>query len=175
MGERFQCPRDMLPLPQQGGVPCSDELDIMVLKDNWFTALSQDEHGQLVFVTGREDLAEFRLSGKLKVKVEICWPYQSDETGMPAEHDGAMIAEIEPKLRRIMERDKLAILTGNYTGGGKKYWIFYTRHLPTFGERLNECLASYETLPLEILCEEDPSWEEYLDMLTLQRQDSEEE
>lgn len=147
----------------------------MVLKDNWFTALSQDDNGQLVFVTGRQNLEEFRHSGKLKIKVEIRWPYEADESGMPAEQDGALIADIEPKLRRIMERDKLAILTGNYTGGGNKYWIFYTRHLPTFGERLNECLAPYKTLPLDILCEEDPEWEEYLDMLTLQSQSSDDE
>lgn len=147
----------------------------MVLKDNWFTALSQEDNGQLVFVTGRLDLEGFRLSGKLKVRVEIRWPYEADETGMPAASDGALIAEIEPQLRRIMERDKLAILTGNYTGGGNKYWVFYTRHLPSFGERLNECLAPYKTLPLDILCEEDPNWEEYMDMLSLEQQSSAEE
>ncbi|KGN70162.1 DUF695 domain-containing protein [Porphyromonas sp. COT-239 OH1446] len=145
----------------------------MKLTDNWFTSLSEGKNGQLVFVTGRLELEEFMQSKKLRVRVEIKWPYSADEVGMPDESTGALIAEIEPKLRRIMERDKLAILTGNYTGAGEKYWVFYTRHLPSFGERLNECLAPYETLPLEILCEEDPDWEEYLDLLSLNTPDIE--
>lgn len=139
----------------------------MKLTDQWFTALSQSETGQLVLVTGRQDLEAFRATGSLKVRVDITWPYEADTEGMPSERDAELIAEIEPKLRRIMERNKLAILTGNYTGGGSKYWVFYTRHLPTFGQRLNDCLAEYETLPLEIYCEEDPEWEEYTDMLSM--------
>lgn len=145
----------------------------MKLTDNWFTSLSEDEEGRLIFITGRLDLDEFRLSRKLKVCVEIRWPYERDTEGMPLEEDAALIAEIEPLLRKAMEKDKLAILTGNYTGGGEKYWVWYTRHLPTFGERLNEVLAPYKTLPLEIACTEDEDWEEYLDMLSMQTHDEE--
>lgn len=147
----------------------------MKLSDNWFTALSVADNGGLVFVTGRLDLEDFRLSRKLKVRVDIRWAYNSDSEGMPDERDGELIAELEPLLRKVMERDKLAILTGNYTGGGEKYWIWYTRHLPTFGERLNEVLAPYPTLPLDIHCEEDEDWEEYLDMLSMQSDEGDDE
>lgn len=140
----------------------------MKLTDKWFTSLSESDRGELIFITGRLDLEDFRLSQKLKVRVDIRWQYTPDSEGMPDEHHAHLIAEIEPLLRRAMERDKLAILTGNYTGAGEKNWIWYTRHLPTFGERLNEVLSPYETLPLEIHCEEDSLWEEYLDMLDLQ-------
>lgn len=145
----------------------------MKLSDKWFTALSEAESGGLVFVTGRLELEEFRLSRKLKVRVDIRWPYQHDDEGMPSEQDAELIAELEPLLRKAMERDKLAILTGNYTGGGEKNWIWYTRHLPTFGERLNAVLAPYPTLPLDIHCEEDEDWEEYLDMLSMQASEDE--
>lgn len=139
----------------------------MKLSDNWFTSLSEGEGGNLIFVTGRLELEGFRLSRKLRVRVEIKWPYEADSVGMPAERDAELIAELEPLLRRAMEKDKLAILTGNYTGCGEKYWVWYTRHLPTFGERLNAVLEPYPTLPLEIHCEEDEGWEEYLDMLSM--------
>ena len=43
---------------------------------------------------------------------------------MPLDEDANLIAEIEPLLRKGMEKDKLAILTGNYTGGGAKYWVW---------------------------------------------------
>lgn len=143
----------------------------MKLTDNWVTSLSQNEAGQLIFITGRLDLEDFRLSRKLKVCVEIRWSYSADSEGMPEEEDAHLISEIEPLLRKAMEKDKLAILTGNYTGGGEKYWVWYTRHLPTFGERLNAVLAPYKTLPLEIECTEDEDWDEYLDMLSMQMSD----
>ena len=75
----------------------------------------------------------------------------------------------------LWRRTSVAILTGNYTGGGQKDWTFYTRHLPSFGERLNECLAPYPMLPLEIHCEEDPDWSDYHEMLALEADDSDED
>lgn len=145
----------------------------MILSDKWFTSIGEDEAGRLVFITGRLELEAFRLSRKLKVCVEISWSYEADEEGMPEAEDASLIQEIEPLLRRAMERDKLAILTANYTGGGLKTWVWYTRHLPTFGERLNSVLLPYKVLPLEIECTEDEDWQEYLDMLSLQSEDEE--
>ena len=145
----------------------------MKLTDDWFTALSYSEAGQLVFVTVRRGLDEFIASRKLKVRVDISLPYDADKEGMPSEESSVLIEEIEPLLRRVMERDKLAILMGNYTGAGQKDWVFYTRHLPTFGERLNECLAPFPTLPLQIHCEEDPDWDDYHEMLALEQDDEE--
>ena len=78
----------------------------MKLTDNWFTSLSQNEEGNLIFVTGRLDLEEFRLSRKLKICVEIKWSYLSDAEGMPLDEDANLIAEIEPLLRKGMEKDK---------------------------------------------------------------------
>lgn len=140
----------------------------MKLSDKWFTALSEDEKGSLIFVNGRQELDEFRLSGKMKIRIEIRWPYEADEQGLPTESASLLIDEIEPLIRKAMEKDKLAIMTGNYTGSGMKYWVYYARTERVFGERLNAVLEPYETLPLEIECEIDTDWEEYLDMLSMQ-------
>ena len=147
----------------------------MILTDDWFTSVSHTEEGAIVLLTVRKGLTQFIESGKLRVRVDIAWPYTAEPDGMPDEETARLIEEIEPKLRRIMEKDKLAILTGNYTGGGQKDWIFYTRHLPSFGERLNECLAPYPTLPLEIQCQEDEDWSDYHEMLTLESDDTDED
>ena len=72
-------------------------------------------------------------------------------------------------MAKAMEKDKLAILTGVYTGGGEKTWIFYTRTVRVFGERLNEALESFELLPIEIYTEVDPEWDEYLDMYEMKQ------
>ncbi len=139
----------------------------MKLSDKWFSALSQNDEGQLVIVTGRDDLMEFVHSGKFKERAEITWKFEGDAQGMPSEELSQQMEEIEAALRKAMEKDKLAILTGVYTGGNQKTWVFICRTVKVFGERLNEALASFDLLPIEIYTEKDPGCEEYLDMLEM--------
>ncbi len=137
----------------------------MKLSDVWFTALSQNEEGQIITISGRDELDEFIQSGKYKERVEITWKYDGDEKGMPSESVGELMESVEGTLRKAMEKkDKLAIMTSIYTGGNEKVWVFYTRTVRVFGERLNEALASFELLPISIYTEIDNDWEEYKDM-----------
>lgn len=141
----------------------------MRLSNEWFTALSEDEAGRLVTVSGRDELTEFVQSGKFKERVEITWKYEGDEKGMPDEELAEKMETVQETLRKAMEKDKLSILTGIYTGSGEKVWVYYTRTVRVFGERLNEALASFELLPLSIYTEVDPEWEEYLDMYEMKQ------
>lgn len=139
----------------------------MRLSNEWFTALSENEEGQLVTVAGRLELGEFVQSGKFKERVEITWKYEGDDKGMPTDELAEKMEAVQETLRKAMEKDKLSILTGVYTGGSEKIWIYYTRTTRVFGERLNESLASFELLPISIYTEIDPEWDEYLDMLEM--------
>ena len=141
----------------------------MRLSNEWFTALSEDEDGHLVTVSGRDELTEFIQSGKFKERVEITWKYEGDEKGMPGEELAEQMETVEETLKKAMEKDKLSILTAVYTGAGEKIWVFYTRTVRVFGERLNEALASFELLPISIYTEVDPEWEEYLDMYEMKQ------
>ena len=57
----------------------------MRLSDVWFTALSENESGQMITVYGRDELNEFTESGKFKERVEITWKYEGDGRGLPSE------------------------------------------------------------------------------------------
>ena len=140
----------------------------MKLTDNWFIALSENEKGEMVIVKGRKDLAEFCESKKLKDRVEITWTYQPDGKGLPKEDDAELIETVEEVLRKAMEKDKLAIMTSSYTGGAEKIWVYYSRAMHVFSERLNEALAEFEQLPIKIYVEKDIDWDEYNDMLSMQ-------
>ena len=86
----------------------------MVLTDKWCTTIASDDSGAVVIMNGRLDLEAFRLSGKLKHRIEIRLPYEADEKGMPTREAERIIAQVDDLLRPKMERDKLAILTGNH-------------------------------------------------------------
>lgn len=136
----------------------------MILTDNWFSTMGETDEGHPIFITGRDDLDEFRLSGKLNERVEIYWKYTPEHNAMPSDKDGELMDEVQTVLRRTMERDKLAVLTGVYVGGGERTLVFYTRTSRVFGERLNEALAPYPTLPITLYVENDPEWNEYMEM-----------
>lgn len=141
----------------------------MRLSNEWFTALSEDEDGHLVTVSGRDELTEFIQSGKFKERVEITWKYEGDEKGMPMDALAEQMENVQETLRKAMEKDKFSILTAVYTGAGEKIWVFYTRTVRVFGERLNEALAPFDLLPISIYTEVDPEWEEYLDMYEMKQ------
>lgn len=134
----------------------------MQLTDKWFTAISENEDGSYTFISGRTDIDNFINSGKMKDRVEVTWHYEKDEKGAPGNDKEAAIMEaVQDRLQQAMEKDKLAILTGVYTGQGKREMIFITRNVPAFGNRLNETLADLPQLPIEIYAEQDPDNEEY--------------
>ena len=78
-----------------------------------------------------------------------------------------MMEEVGDKLRAAMEKDKLAIVTGVYTGQGKRETNFICRNLEAFGQRLNDTLSEYPQLPIVINAYDDPENEEYKELLEL--------
>lgn len=144
----------------------------MTLTDKWFTALSDNEDGTYTFISGRSDIEAFIEQGKLGERVEVTWHYAKDEKGLPADDREAQVMEaVEERLRKAMEKDRLAILTGIYTGQGKREWIFITRSTTAFGQRLNEALTGLPQLPIEIYAEADPHNDEYRQLLDIRGED----
>lgn len=144
----------------------------MKLGDIWFSAIAEAESSDhMIIVSGRTEIEPFIQSGKFKERVEITWKYEADSKGLPHEETGKLMEEVQTVLKRALEKDKLAIFTGIYTGDGERTWVFYTRNIPAFGRTLNEALEPFETLPITIYTEKDPEWNEYREMCELQGQD----
>ncbi|MBP5717321.1 MAG: DUF695 domain-containing protein [Bacteroidales bacterium] len=140
----------------------------MVLTDNWFTALSDNEDGTFTFISGRTNIEAFVQSGKLRERMEVVWTYKADDKGLPADDaEATLMEEVGDKLRAAMEKDKLAIVTGIYTGQGQREINFICRNIEAFGARLNETLANYPQLPIVVNAYDDPENEEYKELLDL--------
>ena len=67
-------------------------------------------------------------------------------------------------LIMVTGKDPVAVMTGVYTGDGRRDWVFYARNTHTFEKRFNVALASFDLLPISIHAEPDPDWEEYDEM-----------
>ncbi len=136
----------------------------MKLSNDWFSGVAEADNNCPIFISGRDNLTEFRLSEKFKERVEIYWNYQPTHNGMPSETEASLMEQVQNALQAVMEKDKLAILTGIYTGNNERTWVFYTRTSRVLGERLNEALATFELLPIKLYVEHDLDWNEYQEM-----------
>ncbi len=120
-------------------------------------------------VTGRDDVSTFRNNPRFHIRVTVSWQYGS--CGMPSETDAKTMEIATDAFHSILTKDPVAVMTGIYTGAGRRDWVFYTLSTNIFNKKLNEAFSTLPLLPLEITAENDSSWEEYHEMCTLSKQE----
>ena len=84
---------------------------------------------------------------------------------MPSDDDADKMKVMEDALVEAMELDLQAVLAFVYTGQNQKEWHWYSTDIQESGKRINEALASFDKLPIELSFEDDPDWTEYNSVL----------
>lgn len=139
----------------------------MTKDSDWWTSPTESENGNIIMVTGRRDVDEFRRNPKFCIRVEVTFKYEGDASGMPDESTARVMEEVHDALACEFVKDPVAVLTGIYTGDGERNWVFYTLSTHIFGKKLNQALADMPLLPITIYTENDPDWNEYAEMKEL--------
>ncbi|MDE6717671.1 MAG: DUF695 domain-containing protein [Muribaculaceae bacterium] len=134
------------------------------MKERWWTAPTESESGATVLVTGRDYMDEIMAKGKFPYRVTVSWDYNRLPDGMPEDADAVMMEKATDAMQEEFRKDKVAYMTGIYTGDGRRDWVFYTGNLNIFGKVFNRALADLDTMPLLIEAESDPEWNEYREM-----------
>lgn len=136
----------------------------MKAPDKWWSFPAEGEKGQRVIVTGRDGMDPFIEKGKYIYRIDIEWEYNALPDGMPEDGDAELMGEATDCMLETFHKDPVGIMTGIYTGEGKRTWVFYAQNLRVFGNVLNRALADLPTMPLVIEASEDRDWEEYREM-----------
>lgn len=135
--------------------------------DIWWTSPLEDEDGNRIIVTGRGEVDKFRNDPRCTIRITITLPYASDAEGMPTAEESKTLDEVLERMQAELKKDPVAVLTGIYTGAGKREMVFYAKSTHIFNKKLNAALAELPLLPLEITAENDPEWAEYDEMREL--------
>ena len=136
----------------------------MKLTEDFWTYPAETESGNTLIVTGRDNIDSVRESGKYPYRVTVSWDYTPLPDGFPDKETATLMEQADEALRNETRKDHAAVITGIYTGDGRRDWVFYTRSLHIFRNILNRALADLPLLPLSIEAVEDPEWEEYREM-----------
>lgn len=132
--------------------------------DKWWTYPAESDDGKTIIVTGRDDIEKWQKPGKFPVRVTVSWDYEAKDDGMPTDKDANLMEEATDALLSEFKKDKCAVMSGIYTGNGRRDWVFYTHNLNIFGKVFNRALENVAEMPLKFDASEDPEWEEYHEM-----------
>lgn len=132
--------------------------------DRWWSYPAEGDDSRTIIVTGRDNVEKWQKPGKFPVRVSVSWDYEPLPDGMPCDADAELMDEATNALLDEFNRDKSAVMTGIYTGCGRRDWVFYTYSLNIFGKVFNRALAEVAEMPLKFDAADDPEWEEYREM-----------
>lgn len=132
--------------------------------DKWWSYPADGENGKTVIVSGHDGIDKFRENGKYIYRIDVSWRYNALSSGMPEDADAELMEQATDALQAAFTKDKVAVMTGIYTGDGRRDWVFYTKNLHIFSIVFNKALETLDAMPLEISASEDPGWEEYSEM-----------
>lgn len=132
--------------------------------DKWWTYPAESDDGKTIIVTGRDGIEKWQKPGKFPVRVTVSWDYEAKDDGMPYDEDANLMEEATDALLSEFRKDKCAVMSGIYTGNGRRDWVFYTHNLNIFGKVFNRALENVADMPLKFDASEDPDWEEYNEM-----------
>ncbi len=140
----------------------------MPQKNEWFTVPAAGENGKTVIVTGRLDVEDYRSRERNSIRVEVSMSYKpAGEFGFPDDETAKLLEEATEAMQKAQKGNKAALMTGIFTGAGRRDWVFYTFSTDVFGSFLNRALADLPILPLEIYAENDPEWAAYDEMISV--------
>jgi hypothetical protein len=119
-----------------------------------------------VLIRYRPHLQNFIETGLYRYRMDIIWEYApKDETLLPDGIALDLMEQVEDALVAIMEEDNQTLLAFAITGDNERWWAWYTTDVDIAGERLNIALAKFDPLPITIVSNDDPDWEEYTGVL----------
>ena len=136
----------------------------MAMENVYWSYPCETESGRRIIVTGRDNIDKYKESGKYIYRINVYWDYNSLPDGMPEAADADLMERATDAFENELAKDKAAVLTGIYTGDGRRDWVFYTTSLFIFQKIFNRALEPLETIPLVVEAQEDPEWQEYADM-----------
>lgn len=97
------------------------------MAEEWWTAPAESQDGRLIMVSGRKDVQSFRANPRFKIRIEVSWVYSAaPDAAMPDDETAQIMEEATDALQTVLKADPVAVMTGIYTGAGRRDWIFYT-------------------------------------------------
>ncbi|MCA6062757.1 DUF695 domain-containing protein [Thalassolituus marinus] len=131
----------------------------MLANNRWIRA-SGSLHDKPISIQYREDWETVRDADHMEICVQIAWQADSvdDSTGFPALSEQSRILTFSEHLQQQLEPAGNALVSMVIAHDGVNQWIIYCRDLEVLKEGLNQIPTGEGLYPIEVVADEDPSW-----------------
>lgn len=134
--------------------------------DDTWTNATGDYAGQPLLVRLRSRLRPLAGHPELPYRLSIRWRYRpTGAHGMPSEEQQRAMGEFEDALVRLLEADRVGVLTVVYTAAGERTWVFYCTDRATAAALVDRVPPAAFQYPIQLTGEPDPEWRHYLRLL----------
>jgi len=135
------------------------------INNQWFAAEAQN-NDLPILLRGRGQLQNLIGVKSHPNLLRIRWTYEPDKkTGMPSIDVIKKMAVFEQVIFEALEKESLCIFYSIYLHNGIKDWSAYCSDLEKMNEVISGALLGHEKYPIELLVDQDPTWEDYKSML----------
>ncbi len=122
-------------------------------------ALGEGERNKDPLLIRFREFPENWPKSKHPYRVNIFWTMsEPDENGLPSDEESLRLETFEDRLIDAVESDKHSILVAALTCGGEREFVFHTKDVQGFMERLRSMPQEEERYPITIQSYEDPDW-----------------
>lgn len=139
-----------------------DKLKRLITDEDIWTGAEGENDGTPFLLRFRPHLQGLIATNQYNKRLTILWHYNSDDSSlMPSDGEMELMQNVEDALINILESDAQSVLAFVYTGQNQREWNWYSTDINETRKRLNEALAEFDKLPIELSAEDDPEWSEY--------------
>jgi Family of unknown function (DUF695) len=120
--------------------------------------MEAEQNGDPIITRFREFPREFP-RWKYPCRLNIVWKMtEADTHGLPTGEEFSRLETFEDRLIDAAEHDEHSILLGVLTGNGEREFIFQTRDVSGFLQRLTNMPQKEDRYPITIYRNDDPDW-----------------
>ena len=137
-----------------------------IYKDDLWSVGEGNVDGFPILVRARSALPAVPDRAIYENLIIITWPYDSDESGMPALDIYEQMRRFEDSLETAVGTKDVGVQAASLTGNGRKEWRYYTYDPDDFMSKLNLGFAGHTRYPVDLQMFLDSEWEALAQLLS---------
>ncbi|KAF1720105.1 DUF695 domain-containing protein [Pseudoxanthomonas japonensis] len=137
-----------------------------IYKDDLWSVGEGNVDGSPILVRARSALPAAPDRAIYENLIIITWPYDSDESGMPAADVYEQMRRFEDLLETAVGTKGVGVQAASLTGNGSKEWRYYTHDPDDFMSKLNLGFAGHTRYPVDLQMFLDSEWDALAQLLS---------
>jgi hypothetical protein len=138
-----------------------DSNEVQSVADDQWVVLQAEKNGKPLLIRHRGQRPPGIEPSAFPFLLSATWPYRSNDAGLPAPEEMALMDQFEDALASALETSQTAYLMVVLTGNGERDWLWYTCGETEAMHQVNQALRGHKPYPVQFSVQPDRGWRAY--------------